>query len=55
MKSLLAVPVVIGVLALVALALSPPVVQQYGEGLLFRLGRPRRLFVSTGRRSTDDE
>jgi regulator of protease activity HflC (stomatin/prohibitin superfamily) len=39
MKILLAVPAVIAVLALVTLGLSLRIVQQYEEGVLFRLGR----------------
>ncbi|MDQ1492004.1 MAG: hypothetical protein QOJ23_4518 [Actinomycetota bacterium] len=39
MKFLLIVPVVIAVLGLLTLALSLRVVQQYEEGVLFRLGR----------------
>ena len=39
MRVSLAMPVVIAVLAVVALGLSLRIVQQYEEGALFRLGR----------------
>ena len=41
MATLIAVIVVIGVLALVGLAMSLRIVQQYEEGVLFRLGKVR--------------